>query len=129
MRPTTVTILTLVLLSVACQSLAELRRPNLLSEPPAPSRTTDSMAPTTLFRLFDNTDNSVVLIVGAEKYLNLRDRPDASGPIPSAVIGRMPYGAQVTWLNECQDGWAKIRWKNKTGWAKVAMLEPAICKE
>ncbi len=84
------------------------------------------MAPTTLFR---SSDNSVVLVVEAEKYLNLRDRPDASGPIPSEVIGRMPYGAQVTWLNECHDGWAKVRWKSKTGWAKVALLEPAVCKE
>lgn len=122
MMPTTRAILALVLLSVSCRSIAGLRAPNLLSDAHTPSPTTD-------LKPSDNTDNSVVLVVEAEKYLNLRDRPDASGPIPSAVIGRMPYGAKVTWLNECQEGWAKVRWRNTTGWAKVSLLEPAICKE
>lgn len=129
MSRTTVAFILLVVLSMACQGQASMERLGLLTIKSTSLPTTVPTTSTTVAKPSDNSHVTVVLKVEAEKFLNLRDRPDASGPLPSAVIGRMAHGTQVTWLNECQNGWAKVRWKGMTGWAKNELLRPVVCKK
>lgn len=68
------------------------------------------------------------LTVTAAIALNLRNIPDAAGPIDSFVILRMPGGSRVTWLNKCNGVWAKIQYKDRIGWAVSSLLDPEVCQ-
>ena len=110
--------LTIFVISIACSSNAVLSKTEKGLTTP---RTTPTTLPTTLI-------DGVVLVVSADVALNLRNIPDAAGPVESRVIARMKDGEGVTWLEKCQGGWAKVKYGRLIGWALSYRLNPRVCQ-
>ena len=55
-----------------------------------------------------------------ETATSLRETPDSKAP----VLLRLPAQGRVEVLEKSEKYWWKVRYKDKTGWAKAALLNP-----
>lgn len=64
-------------------------------------------------------------IVTAARSLNVRERAG----VGNRVIDVLSVGNSVKLTGACLNGWAEIRWKNKTAWVNADYLSDNFCKE
>jgi hypothetical protein len=108
----------LVLALLACAYSQDLSAPTALPSGTVPARPDSTATRQTA------TPPMTLQIVGT---LNLRDRPDQAGPNDSQVLAVLPSGSMVTWLGQCQDGWARVSYGWIVGWSNNAFMSPKVC--